>query len=141
MSGLGGADCIICTTKKNEWMIEERIREGFAITHSAEEMLCLYKSLVNEDGEVPRQHYDYKFRKGLKQQPITTSDQYSICITYTYINIPKCFLNILYSLNQEFLLWPESKTWYREFICKGKEIVFSIFNKKYWDGLRYCSTI
>ena len=35
LSGLGGADCIICTTKQDEWMIEGRIREGFAITRSA----------------------------------------------------------------------------------------------------------
>ena len=129
LSGLGGADCIICTTKQDEWMIEGRIREGFAITRSAEETLCLYQSLVNEDGEVPRQHYDYKFRKGLTQQPITTSDQHSICITHAYINIPKWFLNILYHLNQEYLVWPESKTVFGEFIHKGKEIVFSIFKK------------
>ena len=110
LSGLGGADCIICTTKQNEWMIEERIREGFTITRSAEETLSLYQSLVNEDGEVPRQNYDYKFRKGLTQQPITTSDQHSICITHAYINIPKWFLKFLYCLNEEYPVWPESKT-------------------------------
>ena len=56
LSGLGGADCIICTTKQDEWMNKERIREGFAITRSAEETLSLYQSLVNEDGdgEIPK---------------------------------------------------------------------------------------
>ena len=78
LSGLGGADCIICDTKQNEWMIEEKIREGFVITRSAEETLCLYHSLVNKDGVVPRKKDDFKVRKGLTRQPITTSDQYSI---------------------------------------------------------------
>ena len=41
LSGLGGADCIICTTKQDEWMIEGRIREGFAITRSVEE-ICVF---------------------------------------------------------------------------------------------------
>ena len=104
LSLLGGADCIICTTKQDEWMIEGRIREVCAITHSSEETLCLYQSLVNEDGDVPRQHYYYKFRKGLTQQPIITSDKHSICITHAYINIPKWFLNVLYRLNQEYLV-------------------------------------
>ena len=127
LSGLGGAHCIICTAKQDEWMIEERIREGFSITHRAEETLSLFQSLVNEDGEVPRQQCDYKFRKGLTQQPITTSDQHSICITHAYINIPKWFLNVLYRLNQEYLVWPESKTAFGNFIRKGKENVFDIF--------------
>ena len=104
LSELGSADCIICTTKQDEWMIEGRIKEGFAITRSAEEILCLYQFLVNEDGEVPRQHYDYKFRKGLTQSPITTSDQHSKCITHAYINTPEWFLNMLYCLNQEYLV-------------------------------------
>ena len=65
----------------------------------------------------------------MTQQPITTSDQHSICITHAYINIPKCFLKILYHLNQEYLVWPESKTCYGEFIRKGKSIVLSIFKE------------
>ena len=61
LSGLG-ADCIICTTKQDEWMNKERIREVFAITRLAEEALSLYQSLVNEDGdgEIPKQNYDYR---------------------------------------------------------------------------------
>ena len=86
-----------------------------------------FESLINEDGEVRRQQGDYKFRKGLTQQPITTSDQHSICITHAYINIPKWFLNVLYHLNQEYLVWPENKTAFGDFIRKGKENVFGIF--------------
>ena len=41
LSGLGGADCIICTSKQNEYMIEGRIREGFAITQLAGEIVSL----------------------------------------------------------------------------------------------------
>ena len=80
------------------------IREGFSITRRAEETWSLLQSLINKDGEVRRQKGDYKFRKGLTQQPITTSDQHSICITHAYINIPKLVLNILYRLNQEYLV-------------------------------------
>ena len=42
-------------------------------------------------------------------------------------NIPKGFLNVLYHLNQEYLVWPESKTAFGDFIRKGKENVFGIF--------------
>ena len=126
LSGLGGAPCIICTAKQDEWMIEERIREGFSINRSAEETLSLFQSLVNEDGEVPRQQYDYELRKGLRHKPITTSDQHSICITHGYINVTKWFLKLLYRLNQEYLVWPESKTAFGAFIRKGKENVFDI---------------
>ena len=45
--GLGGAHCIICTAKQDEWMIEGRIREGISITRRAEETLSLFQSLDN----------------------------------------------------------------------------------------------
>ena len=80
-------------------MLEGRIREGFPITCRAEETWSLFQSLINENGEVQKEKYDYKFRKGLTQQPITTSDQHSICLTHAYINIPKWVLKILYRLN------------------------------------------
>ena len=127
LSGLGGADCIICDTKQNEWMIEEKIREGFVITRSAEETLCLYHFLVNKDGVVPTKKDDFKVRKGLTRQPITTSDQHSICITHSFINITTWFLKLLYRLNQEYLVWRESQTVKGEFIRKGKDKVLEIF--------------
>ena len=37
LSGLGGAHCILCITKQDEWMIEGMIREGFSITCRVEE--------------------------------------------------------------------------------------------------------
>ncbi|CAL4194646.1 unnamed protein product, partial [Meganyctiphanes norvegica] len=129
LSGLGGADCIICATKQDEWMIEERIKEGFAITRSAEETLCLYQSLVNEDGQVPKKQKDFKVRKGLTKQPITTSDQHSICITHSFINVTTWFLKLLYRLNQDYLVWRESKTVLEEYIRKGKDNVYDIILK------------
>ena len=41
LSGLGSVDCIICTTKQDEWMIEGRIKEGFTITCLVEETVSL----------------------------------------------------------------------------------------------------
>ena len=62
----------------------------------------------------------------MRHKPITTSDQHSICITHGYINVTKWFLKLLYCLNQEYLVWPESKTAFGAFIRKGKENVFDI---------------
>ena len=110
-------------------MIEERISEGFAINRSAEDTLSLYQSLVNEDGVVPRKNNDFKVRKGLTKQPITTSDQHSICITHSFINITTWFLKLLYRLNQDYLVWPESQKVSGEIIRKGKANVFGIILK------------
>ena len=80
LSGLGGADCIICESRKADWMDVEQIKKGFPVTRLAENSLDLYNDIVQEGGEIPRSAGDYDTRTGLTQKPLTTSDQHSICI-------------------------------------------------------------
>ena len=37
ISGLGGADCILCTTKQSDWLDQKKIENGFPINRRAEE--------------------------------------------------------------------------------------------------------
>ena len=86
-SGLGGADCIICESKKDDWMDPNKIK-GFPITRSASSSVELYEILIYEgDGEIIKKNKDYEQRKGLTNKPLTSSDQHSMTILHSYINI------------------------------------------------------
>ena len=52
ISGLGGADCILCISKQEDWVNRERVVQGFPIERTAEDTLKLYHDLVNGDDEV-----------------------------------------------------------------------------------------
>ena len=123
LSGLGGADCIICESRKKDWMNVDKIKEGFPITRLAENSIDLYNDLVQEGGEILRSAGDYDTRKGLTQKPLTTSDQHSICILHSYLNVLKWFLKLLYRCNQTFESWIEKQTILGEPIRVGKERV------------------
>ena len=86
ISGLGGADCILCKTKQADWTNREKVLEGFPINRSAKDTLKLYNELVEEDGTIKTKKDDFETREGLTQQPQTTSDQTSITVTHSYIN-------------------------------------------------------
>ena len=98
ISGLGGADCILCKTKQSDWSSIDRVKEGFPINRSAEDTLELYNSLVSEDGEILTKTGDFATRQGLTQQPLTTSNQSSITITHSYINVTSWFLKVIISV-------------------------------------------
>jgi hypothetical protein len=59
ISGLGGADCILCKTKTSEWTDITRVSEGFPIDRSSEETWLLYEKLVNKDGIIPTKTRDF----------------------------------------------------------------------------------
>ena len=128
ISGLGGADCIICSTKSEDWVNPQKIRDGFPINHSNAETVKLYEQLVTANGEIPRQKGDFAQRKGLTKKPLTSSDQHSICITHSWINSTTWFLKLLYRLNQSCFTWKQSKYGNEERIQKGKDKVFNIIN-------------
>ena len=68
ISGLTGADCIICCSRQADWMDESQIRSGFPITRSAEDTLQLYLNLTENDTiELPTKKGDYDVRKGFYQ--------------------------------------------------------------------------
>lgn len=94
VSGLGGADCILCKTRQEDWTNKDKIAAGFPINRSAEDTLTLYNELVDEDGHIATKSGDFETRQGLTQQPITTSDQTSITITHSYINGTSWFLKV-----------------------------------------------
>ena len=107
LSGLKGAQCILCHTKQTDWTSTEKVLNGFPITHTAEEAMRIYTELSNEDGIVQRTPGDFEVRKGCTAKPITTSDQHSICITHSYINGTTWFLKLLYRCYSNYRCWIE----------------------------------
>ena len=103
-------------------MNEEQIQLGFPITRNAKDTLELFNELINLDGIIPREKNDYEKREGLTQ-PLTTSNQHSICITHSYINITEWFVKILERLNADWLHWIEKSTCYGDHIRAGRERV------------------
>ena len=67
LSGLGGADCILCKTKRADWTKREKVLEGFPINRSAENTLKLYKELLEKDGTIKTTSGDFEIREGLTQ--------------------------------------------------------------------------
>ncbi|CAF4507988.1 unnamed protein product, partial [Didymodactylos carnosus] len=51
-SGLGGADCLLCTTRSNEWKDVDKIKKPyfFAVNRTAEKTLDLYNQMIKDDG-------------------------------------------------------------------------------------------
>ena len=134
ISGLGGADCLLCIYKQKDWLDEEKIINGFAITTTAELTRELYQQLVTPEGEILRKSNDYEQRRGLTKEPITTSDQWSICITHSIINCILWFLKWVARLECEDLQWVEKSNCYGDHIRNATERVSNIIEKEL--GLR-----
>ena len=62
-------------------------------------------------------------RKGLTEEPLTTSNQHHICITHPYINVMTWFLKVLYRCHISFESWIEKSTVLGEPIRKSKDRV------------------
>ena len=88
-------------------MNEEQILLGFPISTTVNLITALYDQLVTPDGDIPRIKNDYEIRRRLTQQPITTSNQWSICVTHSYINCTEWFIKLLSRLNAEYHQWVE----------------------------------
>ncbi|CAF1427527.1 unnamed protein product, partial [Didymodactylos carnosus] len=60
-SGLGGADCLLCTSRRADWKDVSKIEDPdyFAINHTAEKTLDTYKTLLRADGELEKTTGDY----------------------------------------------------------------------------------
>ena len=88
LSGCGGADCILCESRTSDWKDPAKIADGFPITRFADATKQLYEHLIIEgQGEILKGKKDYASRKGLTNEPKTVSNQHSICITHSYINV------------------------------------------------------
>ena len=120
-SGLGGADCLLCKFKQSSWMDEEQIILGFPISTTADLVLALYHQLMTPEGDILKEKDDYEIRRGLTQQPITSSDQWSICVTHSYINCTEWLIKLLSRLNAEYHRWVEKSNCYGDHIRAGNE--------------------
>ena len=123
ISGLGGADCILCISQTKDWTDREKVSAGFPIERSAEETWKLYEQLVNEEGDVPTKAGDFEVRQGLTKKPLTTSDQTNICITHSYINVTTWFLKVLYRCHIDYKNWVEKSGPLGEPIRQSRERV------------------
>ena len=101
-----------------------KIHEGFPITRSAESSRQLYEQLLIEgDGEIKRAKKDYEHRKGITLEPNTSSDQHSICVLHSYINVLGWILKVIYRCESCYEHWEEKKTVLGEPIRRSKERV------------------
>ena len=121
LSGLGGADCILCISKQADWSNREKVARGFQIERSAESTLISYTKLVGDDGEIKSKSGDFETRQGLTKKPITSSDQMNITITHSYINITTWFLKIIYRCHIDCQQWVEKSGPLGEPIRSSKE--------------------
>ena len=130
ISGQGGADCLLCSFKQETWMDKHQIEEGFPITTTADLISSLYDQLSTPDGEITKCKDDYDSRRGLTQKPITSSDQWSICVTHSYINCTEWFIKLLARLNSQYYQWVEKSNCYGDHIRAGKERVRDIIESE-----------
>ena len=86
------------------------------ITTNYNQTWDIFQKLVDKDGVVATAPYDYPTRLGVTQKPITSSDQLSICITHSYINITNWFLKVLARMNCSYECWIEQQD------CRGEPI-------------------
>ena len=49
LSGLGGADCIICESRKEDWKTIDKIQERFPINRFAESSIDLYEQVYMKE--------------------------------------------------------------------------------------------
>ena len=133
--GLGGADCILCESRQNDWLDEEKIKDGFGITRTAAENVDIYMELLaRNDGSIIPKKGDYGTRKGMTNKPLTSSDQKSICITHSYINCISWWVKVLARMNAEYEQWVEKTNCYGDHIRGGhKRVVDKI---KHETGLK-----
>ena len=86
ISGLGGADCLLCKSQAKDWTDKTKANQGFKINRTAADTFAIYESLLDEDNEIVINMKDFEIRSGVTQKPLSDSDQHCITITHSYIN-------------------------------------------------------
>ena len=105
-------------------MNAEKIKLGFPITRTANSSIELYEILIFEgEGTIIKKPKDYDHRKGLTNQPLTSSDQHSITILHSYVNVLGWFLKVIYRCHASYECWIEKKTIEGEPIRRAKSVV------------------
>ena len=111
ISGLGGADCLLCKSKQKDWTNQETIlnKESFRIDRSATDTRSILNSVIDGDGNIRTKPHDFDIRSGVTHEPITVYDQHSIIITHSYINVCSWFLKLFYHCFMNLEDWSDKK--------------------------------
>ena len=134
-SGKGGAHCLLCTYLQTHWMDIDCIIAGFNITSSAKDSLEIWNNMLKDaDGNYIPEKNDHATRQGITKRPITSSDQHSICILHSYINVTSWFVKVLARLNCEDLRWTEKQNPLGDHIRAGTTRVIKVIEEN--TGLR-----
>ena len=130
-SGAGGAACLLCDSKKKEWMIKETVQSGFPINRTAEMTKLMYQQIMDDE----EKGIKTKDTKGVTQEPITKSDQISVCVLHSLINCTNWFLKIITRLKANVKMWKEEQYGNRgDRIRDAKKKVQKMFEEQ--TGLR-----
>ena len=121
--GLGGAACILCKSKVEDWTNVEKIKDGFRIDRSAADTRDIFNSVVDENSNIVIKPKDFDVRSGVTKEPISTSDQESITITHSYINGCTWYLKLLYRSYADYQKWEEKSTVIGEPLRKARKLV------------------
>ena len=135
-SGLGGAQCLMCSTKQEDWKDPNKISysDFFHINRTAEKTLALYNQLVDNDGNILKRKNDYDIRTGLTSKPVSINDQHFITITHQYINGTSWILKIMSHMRANILSWVIHGKDKQNRISQEKKSMLTIIQDK--TGLR-----
>ena len=135
-SGLGGAQCLMCDTKQEDWKNSKKILDCnfFKINRTAEKTITLYNQLVDGDGNILKRKNDYDSRTDLTSKPLSSNDQHFITITHQYINGTSWILKIMSHMRANILSWVIDDKDKQDRISKEKEIILEVIQDK--TGLR-----
>ena len=134
ISGLGGADCILCKSKVNDWTDLKKLEGGgFKINRSAEDTQKIFNSVLDDNGDIQIRAGDFATRSWVTQKTFSDSDQHCITITHSYINGKTWYLKMLYRCDIDFKKWV-GKAGYCDHLKKSKKEVREVIKKK--TGLR-----
>ena len=130
ISGLGGADCILCKSKVSDWTNLQKIQEGgFKIDRSAADTQNIFNNVLDENGNICIKPGDFETRSGVTKKPLSDSDQHCITITHSYINGTTWYLKMLYRCYIDLKTWVE-KAGYRDRLFKSKGDVRDTIKQK-----------
>ncbi|CAF3971491.1 unnamed protein product, partial [Rotaria sp. Silwood1] len=135
-SGLGGAQCLMCSTTQEDWKNSKKILDSnfFNINRTAEKTLTLYNQLADNDGNILKRKNDYDTRTGLTSKPLSINDQHFITITHQYINGTSWILKIMSHMRANVLAWAIHGKDKQDQISKEKKAILKIIQGK--TGLR-----
>ena len=129
ISGLGGADCLLCKSKAKDWTDPEKVKQEFKIDRTAEDTRAIFLSVIDENGEINIKPDDFGIRSGVTQEPISNSDQHCITITHSYINGCNWFMKLLYRCHADYPQWIEHQG-YKKVLEHSKDVVREAIKEK-----------